>query len=220
MAKNLIFSTSFQRTLLDLFLGGFKYQIKNISIDNVELEKINSILSLSKIKDRIQKIKELGGEFIFDKTEKSIFLNNLILIDSSLPQILSHLIFEFYTSSNTTITDLLGYIEENNPLEFDTSHNHQFYTYKIKRFLTDVALGMMPSKVWSGKYEATGGYLIVKENGNVLCYHIYNRNEFENYLINNTKLETASSSRHGFGKLYKVKDKFYFKLNLQIRFIK
>lgn len=40
---------------------------------------------------------------------------------------------------------------------------------------------MMPASVWSGIYDATGGYLIVKENGDVLCYHIYNRNAFENY---------------------------------------
>lgn len=86
--------------------------------------------------------------------------------------------------------------------------------------MTDVALGMMPSKVLTGQYGATGGYLIVKDNGDVLCYHIYNRNEFENYLLNNTKLETASSSRHGFGKVYVKEGSLFFNLNLQIRFIK
>lgn len=79
---------------------------------------------------------------------------------------------------------------------------------------------MMPSKVWTGQYDATGGYLVVKQNGDVLCYHIYNRNEFEDYLLNNTKLDTASSSRHGFGEIYKENNKLYFKLNLQIRFTK
>jgi hypothetical protein len=78
----------------------------------------------------------------------------------------------------------------------------------------------MPSKVWTGQYDATGGYLIIKENGDVLCYHIYNRNEFENYLFNNTKLDTASSSRHDFGTVYEENGELYFKLNLQIRFIK
>lgn len=95
---------------------------------------------------------------------------------------------------------------------------HPFYQYKIKRFLTDVALGMMPSKVWTGELDATGGYLVVKENGEVLCYHIYNRNEFEDYLFTNTKLETASSTRHEFGKVYIENGQLYFKLNLQIRF--
>jgi type II restriction enzyme len=75
---------------------------------------------------------------------------------------------------------------------------------------------MMPSKVWTDQYDATGGYLIVKGNGDVLCYHIYNRNEFEDYLLNNTKLDTASSSRHGFGEIYKEGNQ----LNLQIRFTK
>lgn len=93
-----------------------------------------------------------------------------------------------------------------------------FYNYKIKRFLTDVALGMMPSKVWTGEYDATGGYLIVKSDGEILCYHIYNKNEFENYLLANTKLEIASSSRHGFGEIYEENGQLYFKLNLQIRF--
>ena len=84
--------------------------------------------------------------------------------------------------------------------------------------MTDVALGMMPSKVWSGIYDATGGYLVVKENGEILCYHIYNRNQFEEYLFVNTKLETASSTRHEFGKIYQQNGEFFFKLNLQIRF--
>lgn len=79
---------------------------------------------------------------------------------------------------------------------------------------------MVPSKVWTGTFDATGGYLIVKDNGDILCYHIYNRNEFEDYLLNNTKLETASSSRHGFGFIYKHDKDLLFNLNLQIRFLK
>ena len=93
-----------------------------------------------------------------------------------------------------------------------------FYEYKIKKILTDIALGMTPAKVWSGIYDATGGFLIVKKNGDVLCYHIYNRNQFEEYLFQNTKLETPSSTRHDFGKIYEENAKYYFKLNLQIRF--
>ena len=77
---------------------------------------------------------------------------------------------------------------------------------------------MMPSKVWTGEYDATGGYLIVKADGEILCYHIYNKNEFEDYLLVNTKLETASSSRHGFGEIYEENGELFFKLNLQIRF--
>ena len=118
------------------------------------------------------------------------------------------------------MAELIKETAHDNPLKFDMSGNHNFYDYKIKKLLTDIALGMMPSKVWSGQLDATGGYLIVKKDGEILCYHIYNRNEFEDYLLINTKLETASSSRHDFGTIYSENDELLFKLNLQIRFVK
>ncbi len=33
---------------------------------------------------------------------------------------------------------------------------------------------------WTGDFEAKGGYIIVKDDGDVVCYHIYNRNAFRN----------------------------------------
>lgn len=198
----------------------FIYKINDVNLTDNEIDTINSINSKNKIKDRISALIEKGGKFNFIGTEQKIFSNNLTLIDSLLPEIIGEITFAFYTGKNSTMKSLVESIQEKNPLKFDTSHDHKFYSYKIKRFLTDIALGMMPSKVWSGEYDATGGYLIVKEDGEVLCYHIYNRNEFESYLLNNTKLDTASSTRHEFGTVFKDNNELYFKLNLQIRFIK
>ena len=191
-----------------------------------EINHINSLMvkrgekEHADLKGRVSAILNKKCSLSFFKTEKNIFSNNLVLIDSLLPEILAQVVLDFYSSESSYLTDLLNKTAEKNPLNFDIENEHKFYEYKIKRFLTDVALGMMPSKVWTGQYDATGGYLIVKENGDVLCYHIYNRNEFENYLLNNTKLDTASSSRHGFGEIYKANGDLFFNLNLQIRFIK
>ena len=198
----------------------FIFKISNVKLTPLQIEGINSISSRSKIMDRINSVLDSKGQFNFVKTEKQVFSNNLILIDSKLPEILSLIVYEFYSSKKSSVLDLVENINSKNPLNFDVSNEHKFYEYKIKRFLTDIALGMMPSKVWTGQYDATGGYLIVKENGDVLCYHIYNRNEFENYLFNNTKLDTASSNRHDFGSIYEEDGELYFKLNLQIRFVK
>jgi type II restriction enzyme len=197
----------------------FVFKINGIELSENEIEQINSIATRSKIMDRIAEVQNKNGKFDFVKTERQIFSNNLVLIDSLLPQILSQIVFDFYSSEFSHLTDLVNKTAEKNPLKFDIENEHKFYEYKIKRFLTDVALGMMPSQVWTGKYDATGGYLIVKENGDVLCYHIYNRNEFEDYLFANTKLDTASSTRHEFGKIYYENGDIYFKLNLQIRFL-
>lgn len=198
----------------------FIFKISDITFSDKDIETINSIDSRSKIMDRIVEVQNAGGKLNFSKTERQIFSNNLVLIDSLLPEILSQIVLDFYSSEFSHLTDLVNLVAKENPLKFDIENEHKFYEYKIKRFLTDIALGMMPSKVWTGKYDATGGYLIVKENGDVLCYHIYNRNEFEDYLLNNTKLDTASSSRHEFGSIYKDNGGLYINLNLQIRFTK
>jgi len=196
----------------------FVYKVNGLQ--NTDIEIINQIDSRNKIKDRIEKIEEKFGVLEYIKTENPIFESNLTLIDSSLPKIIAELLKQYFTTRQSKTVDLVNEISIYNPLNYQTENHHPFYSYKIKRFLTDVALGMMPSKVWTGKYDATGGYLIVKENGEILCYHIYNRNEFEDYLLYNTKFDTASSTRHGFGKLYEENGELRFKLGLQIRFIK
>lgn len=198
----------------------FIYKIEGLKLSEDEVDQINSINSKSKIRDRVLDIEKKGGILVFEKTEKQVFSNNLVLIDSLLPEILSEIVLDFYSSEFSSLTDLVNRLSRKNPINYDVENEHKFYQYKIKRFLTDVALGMMPAQVWSGIYDATGGYLIVKENGDVLCYHIYNRNQFEDYLLSNTKLETASSSRHKFGEIYERNGELYFNLNLQIRFIK
>jgi hypothetical protein len=66
--------------------------------------------------------------------------------------------------------------------------------------------------------EANGGYIIVASDGEVLAYHIYNRDYFEGYLLKNTKLERGSTSKHGFATIYKEDGKMFINLKLQVRF--
>ncbi|MDD4847993.1 MAG: HpaII family restriction endonuclease [Bacteroidales bacterium] len=198
----------------------FIYDIQNVSLSASQIETINQIDSSSNIKDRISEIERLGGQLQYKTMEREIFKNNLTLIDSLLPNILADYLQIYFSTGLSSIKQITRKLEDENPLQFDTTNKHKYYEYKIKRFLVDVALGLMPSKVWDGKYDATGGYLIVKEDGEIVCYHIYNKNDFENYLFNNTKFETASTTRHGFGLVEEIDGKQLFKLNLQIRFIK
>ncbi len=183
-------------------------------------DQINEINSTKNFIDKFNKLENFGVKLKFTNTEKPIFSNNLILIDSYLPKITANLMLLFFSSKITSITELTEKLRDFNPMNYDLSFHHNFYEYKLKHLLTDIALGLMPAKVWTGKYDATGGYLIVKEDGNILAYHLYNRNEFENYLFHNTRLETASTTRHDFGHIYQENDKQMMKLNLQIRFKK
>lgn len=208
-------------TLFNSSLGSnFIYKIENVDFTDQDVEEINSIDSRSKIQDRVKALINRGASLTFIENEGEVFQNNLTLIDSLLPNILSELLTIFSSSPLNKLDELVEEIERRNPLDFDTRNNHKFYSYKVKRLLSDIALGMVPSTVWTGTLDATGGYLVVKDDGEILCYHIYNRNDFEEYLLSNTKIINPSSTRLKFGKVYKDNETFYIKLNLQIRFIK
>lgn len=194
--------------------------IFEINLDSLDHDMMVEINENKKIQDRLKRLSDKGAIFKFVSVEHPVFRNNLLLIDSALPKILSHLLFLFYSSKTTRVSDLTDQLKQLNPMSFELEHGHEYYEYKMKRFLTDIALGMMPSKVWTGEYDATGGYLIVKKTGDVVCYHLYNKNDFERYLLANTKLETPSTKRHAFGGIYEDNNRYFIKLNLQIRFTK
>lgn len=197
----------------------FIYSIKDIRIPNGRIEEINQ---MEYTKDRIEAVIRMGGRFVFNTAENNTFSNNLSLIDSELTKIVAEMLYLFFSTGTYLIKDVIDQITTNNPLGYDLAQNHPFYMYKIKHFLTDVALGMTPAKVWNGNYDATGGYLIVKEDGDIVCYHIFNKNQFEHYLIENTKFDSASRTRYEYGEIYTDSQtgEHFIKLNLQIRFIK
>lgn len=194
----------------------FVYEIENINLNDEDIEHIKS---LRFYREKIGFINEKGGSLVYNNLDSKTFKNNLTLIDSDLDKIMAEVILTRYSDSENNLKSIVTKLNENNPLNYDISENHEFYSYKIKKLLTDMALGMVPAKVWDGKYDSTGGYLVVKEDGDVLCYHIYNKNDFEDYLLNNTMLDTPSS-RNDFGYVYKDGDNHFIKLNLQIRFLK
>ena len=94
----------------------------------------------------------------------------------------------------------------------------------MKKLLLASALGMTPAKEWNGRFDANGGYLVVRKDGEIVCYHFYNQNDVEDYLYNNTRLDRASRDRYNYGVIYKKEEEgkynFLINLNLQIRFKK
>jgi type II restriction enzyme len=172
-----------------------------------------------KIKDYLSSSLEKGFNFKFIGTSNETFTNNLRMVDSQFPLLISKLLFNFYSGkSKNLLTDALTTIVEENP--FGLENHANWYEHKLKAFITGVALGMVPTRPWSGDFDANGGYIVVKEDGDVLCYHIYNLSEFQEYLLNNTKFDFPSTTRHGYGDIEEIGGKQIFKLNLQIRFLK
>ena len=197
----------------------FTYEISGGHIDDNVVDSINSINGTGCVIKRVKAIQQAGAELKFSSVPNPIFDNNLRMIDSNLPEIIGRRLADCYAQKDMNIKEAAERISKNNPLNYNLSQGHDHYGYKIKSLMVATALGMLPSKPWSGRYEATGGYLVVKSDGDVICFHLYDRNLLEDYLFNNTKFETPSKSRYNMGEVYRNGDKYYFNLVLQIRFI-
>lgn len=212
------------------------------------IEKINGINGQEKILHRMEEIFRREGKFIYYGMDKSTFEENVMLIDSLMPRILGEALLIYYgevkklqveeekqeykvpaknveeeaaeygKKSNhiSSCEEVLDIITKRNPLGYPNPEN--MYKYKFKKLLSAIALGMMPGSKWNGRDQANGGYIIVSHSGDVLAYHIYNRDFFEEYLFRNTKFESPGSDRHRYGDLYEQDGKVFMKLNLQIRF--
>ncbi len=197
----------------------FRYQIDGITDEDMnEINAIDKTVCSEYMKSRFEvlfrKAKTVKFNCVLDKTYES----NLMLIDSMLPEIYGDFVLYHYMTMNEKHIDcemLCKLLEIKNPLGYSRSN---FYTYKIKKLLCASALGMTPGKEWDGNEAATGGYVIVRRDGEVLCYHIYNRNYFESYLLKNTVIDRPSASRYDYAYVFKKDGHYYIDLNVQIRF--
>lgn len=195
----------------------FIYELSGHTLTEEEKDKFHNFRLF---KDKFEYLDSLGVDVSFVKPDNDVFNSNMMLVDTNMSLIIGEMLENFYRGKANRVAELTDLCVAQNICNISDDNKEVFYAYKIKELMTDIALGMMPATPWNGTYEATGGYIIVKDDGDVLCYHIYNRNEFREYLYNNTRFETPSKSKHGFGVIDEVDGKQILKLNLQIRFVK
>lgn len=193
----------------------FTYVLDNCT-DNI-MNKINNINSKKKIIERIEEI--IKENCIFEIQENTIskqFNENLQFVDTIMPEFINHLVLYSYQYNLKNSYEIIEKMKEINPLNFS---NLDLYEYKYKKLLCNFALGLTPEKSnWQGKEDINGGYIVVKKNGDIVCYHLDNRDEFEQYLFEHTYFERPSINRYNYLNIYKENNQYKIKLCLQIRF--
>jgi hypothetical protein len=177
------------------------------------IAKINDIKTSRKIIDRIAAIRAGGAKLEFLRLESDVFTRNLRMVDSAMPALLANLFLESYSVPGKKIPEVIDSYVNQNPEE-----DRGLIEYRIKNLLVSSALGMVPGTEWNGLDEASGGFIAVKEDGELVCFQIYDRNILKEYLYTHTKFDTPSSGRTGLGELSERDGSVGFKLTLQIRF--
>ena len=188
----------------------FIYELKNIN-DEVMNEN-NSIKSRKKLLERCEFLNKHGVTVEFVKVESSTFDYNLKLIDSNLDKILAQMLYLSYSKNEKDIQKLITLISNN-------QDDDNFYKKKMGDFANAVTFGMRASEKWNGVNEVNGGIILVTKIGEVyLLDLVYFKEIVDKYLIDNIKLDSPSSKRYKMFEIYKKNDRYYLKLNLQIRF--
>lgn len=193
----------------------FTYKIEGHRLSDNEIAAFESY---KRFKDKFDYLASLGSDIRFIKTDNDILDFNLKMVMTEMPALFAEMVKLYYQGNANSISELADLSTGSGILS--TINNGVLIRHKVKELLTNIALGMVPNTMWTGDYEATGGYIIVKDDGDVVCYHIYNHNAFKNYLYNNTRFDTPSKTKHGFGRIYADNGEQFIKLNVQIRFVK
>ena len=161
-------------------------------------------------------VNTLNGEcdFGFYRVACSTFDRNLRLVDSRFPQVIANALLRYFFGEGTTCLQIVDAMERDDV----PGIGEGMYKHLFKKFLCAVALGMTPKEEWSGHDDASSGYVIACNDGEVFVFHAYNRDSLGNYLLSYTKYETASISKYDDGLVYEHDGEYFINLSLQIGF--
>lgn len=188
----------------------FRYKIENFS--DQMMNEVNIIDTRTKLLDRIKKIKSYPNVKIsFDKVVSDTFEQNLKMVDTRLPEFLGNALLYSYEHDNKNLKEIFGLA---NPIL-----NSKLVNKKLGDFLNGISFGFVPGKKWNGLNSVNGGLIVVKEDGDVVVLDLVYYSSFVNdYLIQQSKLDSPSSSRYHMLEIKKEKGNYYFDLNLQVRY--
>ena len=154
----------------------------------------------------------------FAKTQNPIYANNLFLIRESMAKIMAWCVKDRLLSSNDNhnVKETVERMAEENPL--NVTNPQVYYEKALKDFLIAGFTGMTAGKVWDGKEQVNGGYIVVMDDGDILCYHSNDRESFRDYLYRNTFFEYVSADKYAWSRIQKIGGEYYLPLNVSVRF--
>lgn len=160
----------------------------------------------------------VGFEYA-SKAKCCAFQENLDQINPRLPEVIERMMWNHFMEgeTETSIAKVTQRIIDENPCGISMPENK--YTYMVKMFLYSAYCGMTAGTLWDGKSTVKGGYITVKETGEVVANYALESEAFKNFLFTHCYLDYPSTDQgHGaYGEVYKKNGEYYFKLNFQVR---
>lgn len=172
--------------------------------------------------DRMKYLHSIGCDLKFVDTAKPLAKKNLVMCGGiEMPTIVAGMLKKYYfenLSSTTSIVDCIDYLAETDFVGYHFDDVKDTYRGKVAQLLLCTFTGMRLGSPWNGRQEVNGGYIVVKNNGDVVAFHSTIADEFKDFLVAKMLMESPSHSRHKDMVIYKEGDRYFLKLALQLRF--
>ncbi len=154
----------------------------------------------------------------FARTQNPIYNDNLFLVRESMAKIMAWCVKDRLIDSpgHFEVMETVERMIAANPLGVPGAR--VYYEKAIKDFLMAGFTGMTAGKEWDGKEQVNGGYIVVMDDGDVICYHSNDRESFRDYLYKNTHFEYVSADKYVWSRIIKIDGEYYLPLNLSVRF--
>ena len=158
----------------------------------------------------------IGAEFA--RTQYPTYNENLFLVRESMPKIMAWCVYDRLLGSNAEhgVKETVERMSAVNPL--GVGNPAVYYEKAIKDFLMAGFTGMTAGNKWDGKEQVNGGYIVVMDDGDVICYHSSDREAFRDYLYRNTYFEYVSADKYNWSRIIKIDGEYYLPLNVSVRF--
>src|SRR5690554_6040519 len=147
--------------------NNFIYKVSNdidISIPEFNKNTYKPKGGISKITYRLNSLIREGCTIDYREIQSKQLWKNLKMIDGDLPQILAYALYYRWIYRIRSLREVSNLLEEKDPLSFygNEKSEQKLYEYKIKRFLSEAAMGMTSENPWLGEYDSFGGVIIAK----------------------------------------------------------
>ena len=156
----------------------------------------------------------------FARTQNPVYGNNLFLVRESMGNIMAWCVKDRLIDSSTDygVKETVERMAVSNPL--GVTNPEIYYEKAIKDFLMAGFTGMTAAQIWDGREQVNGGYIVVMDEGDVICYHSNDRESFRDYLYRNTYFEYVSADKYCWSRIMKIDGEYYLSLNASVRFSK
>ena len=205
----------------------FLYRLKGPVNDEL-MSEFNNIYSIRNGKNtiptskRMDFLKQHDISLTFERPVSEIAEENLIISGGKeMPAIVGGMLKYFYydnSGSQTSVAEAITNIAENNVANYSMKNLQNIYHIKVANLIYNMFTGLRFGANWNGRAEVNGGYIVLKNDGDVVAYHSTIADEFKEFLVSKLRFESPSHSRHKDMVIEKIDGDYYLKLALQLRF--